>query len=112
SHPQFTQAFSAQASMLTGVIDEAKRVLTKGESASAKDISDAYEDLAPAQRAATKSLAEYDSYQTKRKTVEKAIAALKKHAQATAMQAEITRIERGLSEADTLGAHRDGGWHR
>ncbi len=61
SHPKFTEAFSAQASTLTGLIDDAKRVLAKGESASAKDISDAFEELAPAQRSATKSLAEYDS---------------------------------------------------
>lgn len=112
AHPQFAKAFSAQATELASVVTKAKRLLAKGEAASATALADMLEELTPAHRAATKSLAEYDVYQQQRKGIDTAVALLKKHAQAAAIQAEITRVEQGLAEADTLGAKADGGWHR
>lgn len=112
AHPQFAQAFTAQAGVLGTVVAKAKTLLATGESATAMALTAMADELAPAQRAATKSLAEYDSYQLQRKTVDTAVAALRQHAQTAAIQAEIAQIEQGLLVADRLGAQADGGWHR
>jgi len=112
NHPDFDTAFKKMKGALDAAILRADPVLLAGEGVNKDTLFDMVLDLGGAERAARKSLAEYDSYKLKRVEIEKLVAELKKHKQATAITSEIAQIEQALTDAHTMGAKANGGWHR
>ncbi len=112
AHPQHATAFAALSSAFDAEVGRARALLAAGESADAARLDGIVTDLKQAERAARKSLAEYDAYQSQRKAIDTQLKALKAHPQAQAIHAETTQIDLALLGADNLGAHAQGGWHR
>lgn len=112
AHPQHATAFAALSGAFDAEVGRARALLAVGERADVARLDGIVTDLKQAERAARKSLAEYDAYQSQRKALDTQLKALKAHPQAQAIRAETTQIDLELLGADTLGAGAQGGWHR
>jgi len=109
-HKDFATAFKQLDATVGQEISAADLVITQGLAASKDTLSEMALRIAGAQRSAKRSQDEYQAYQTQRQQIDLLVKALRTHAQAAVIGAEITAIDSQLSGLVKLGA--TGGWHR